>query len=103
MCDSVSDEVLSAANEVMEAIGLVQQLTVVVPCNASISTTTHLSLSDDPASLHRSHLDQVKILRQRDTVATVTLHEHPISAVHLNGAFLEEQIHWDLLAVMSWH
>lgn len=103
MRNSVGDEVLGAANEIMEAVRLVLKLAVIVPCDTSITTATHLRLSNDPTALHRGHLYQVKVLRHRNTVAAIALHEYTISPVHFNSALLKEEVHWDLLAIMGRH
>ena len=103
MRNSVGYEVLSTADKVVEAIGLVEKLAIIVPGYASIASPSDLCLSENPTALHSRHLNQVKVLRHWDTVASIAFHKDSIASVHLNRSLFEEEVHWDLLTIMGRH
>ena len=53
MGDSVCNEELGTADEVIEGVELLVKLTVFMPADASLATTANGCLCDDPATFHR--------------------------------------------------
>ena len=74
-----------------------------MPVDAAVTPTSHHGLCDDPATLHRRHIDDIESLTEWNTVCTISIQKHPIASIHFDSILFEEQTHGNLGSIMPGH
>ena len=73
-----------------------------MPSNTTLTTTAHHCLGNDPASLHRTRIDNTEPLVHWDAISTIPFHEHTVASVQLD-ALLKHNVHGDVHTVSTGH
>ena len=103
MCNSVGNQKLSTSVEIKEGVHLVEQLTLLVPNDPTLTASSDLGLSNNVPTFHCREVADRETLAHRYPVRSVSFHDDAVAAIELEEILLEVYVKRDFGAIMGRH